>query len=177
MNWQDARSHQRSKMVYKAQHYGCILSTINHQRRMMENSLLNEIWTLQISDYVIWTYQHTGIVSEIHQQSMQSVSRYLCDSLSWWYPDLFKHLERAYPTHQDNVEEDWRCSATTKTEEVWVSCSRNWVFRTLDYHCRYSDEKNENPSNQKSARTEEHQRDSTVYQFDELLSMILKNYL
>ena len=161
-------------MIYKAQHHRHILLTTNCQRRRMKNSLSDKIWTLWIFDYVIWTYQHTSIVSEIHQWSMWRVSRYLCDSSSWWHPDIFRHFWRTCATCQSSVEETWKHSAMIEIEEMQVSCSRNQVLRTLDYHQRYLNEKDKSTSNQRLARTEEHQRDSAVYWFSELLSTIFE---
>ena len=59
-------------------------------------------------------------------------------------------------------------------EEMRISHPRNQVLRTLDYHQRYSDGKDENPSDFRLAQTKKHQRGSTVCQTDKLLLQVLE---
>jgi len=46
---------RKSKVLYKFELERCLLLNQTERRRRMKNDILNEIWTLWVHYYVIWT--------------------------------------------------------------------------------------------------------------------------
>ena len=105
----------------------------------MKNSIQNQIQTLWVLDYVIWTNQCTSNVSRSNQSCFLWLFRWLCSDLFEQCSDIFENIEETSETCDTDVEMITKEKSHIEIRKMWVLHSENRVSRTFSHTERTKD--------------------------------------
>ena len=121
INQEITRMTKRSQVIYETRYSRRILQSMYQERKEMKNDLSNKIWTLWVSDYVIWIDKHISNILRANQSCVVWSSRQVCYSISRWYTDILWQWEESWKTCQESLEKTSGKESLSEIEKMWIS--------------------------------------------------------
>ncbi len=140
MNKWDSHSYTR-KQVFNLIEYNCYVQQTMHALEQQEFDYLDYLFQfIQISCNALQFNQRICFLSALHEWCIVWIFTSVLLNLSKWHYHLQQDSERAQVTCIINFAEITKDWFTDRHKQMQVSCSRNYLSRTINIHQETKDD-------------------------------------